>query len=393
MPKLKKAVLFLLIFALIHSLFAVPSYAEPQTAEIGTVISLPNVSAKSAILMEAESGTHVYEKNADVTLPMASTTKIMTALVALKLAPQSTVITVDASAVGTEGSSVYLTEGEQLTLEQLLYALLLESANDAAVAIAVGLSGSVEAFVEQMNAEAIQLGLANTHFQNPHGLDAVSHHTTASELATIARHALQNDLIRTIVSTRKTTIPHAGEDGVRLLVNHNKLLRMYEDCIGVKTGYTSKSGRCLVSAAERDGVTMIAVTLDAPNDWNDHKALLDYGFSKYTSVSLCEPNELQVSLPIVGGTDSYVMLSNLEQLRAVLPCTHGKIRQEIRTRRFEFATVNASDLLGSVVFFCDTDGDGTEEIIGEAPLHAVYSVQRVKSKVGFWQRILSFFRG
>ena len=389
MASLKKAVLFLLVFTLLSSFFAVPSHAEPVTAEIGAVISLPNVSAKSAVLLEAESGALVYEKNANERLPMASTTKIMTAIVALALAAPETVITVDASAVGTEGSSIYLTEGEQLTLEQLLYALLLESANDAAVAIAVGLSGSLEAFVEQMNAQAQALGLLSTQFQNPHGLDDEAHATTASELATVARYALQNELLQAITSTRKTTIPHAGTEGVRLLVNHNKLLRTYEGCIGVKTGYTSKSGRCLVSAAERDGVTLIAVTLDAPDDWNDHTKLLDYGFSKYSSVSLCGANELQVSLPLVGGTDAYVMLSNRAELRAVLPSAHGTVRREIRTRRFEHAGVHADEILGSVVFFCDTNGDGVEECIGELPLHALYSVPRVQAKKGFWRWLCS----
>ena len=232
-------------------------------------IGEPSLSAESAILIEASTGDVVMEKNCDTRLPMASTTKIMTALTALSIASPETPIVTDAAAVGVEGSSIYLTEGETLTLEQMLYALMLESANDAAEAIAIGLCKSKEAFADEMNRIADEMGLTDTHFVNPHGLDDEEHYTTARELSTIALHAMQNELFRTIVSTRKTTIPHSGEDAERLLVNHNKLLRIYEDCIGVKTGFTKRSGRCLVSAAERDGVELIAVTLNAPNDWDE----------------------------------------------------------------------------------------------------------------------------
>ena len=225
------------------------SETPADTVPEGCIGSLP-VSAESAILIEAKTGTALYEKKADERLPMASTTKIMTALVALELAPPETVVTVPREAVGTEGSSVYLFEGEQLTLEQLLYALLLASANDAAVAIACGTAGSVEAFAGKMNEKAASLGLRNTHFVNPHGLDDPDHYTSARDLAVIARAALEVPLIRKAVSTQKITIPHNAEDGVRLLVNHNKLLRTYDGAIGVKTGFTKRSGRCLVSAAE-----------------------------------------------------------------------------------------------------------------------------------------------
>ena len=171
MPKWTKCIAFCICATLLLTALARPALAAP-TDTTQAVISYPTVSAKSAVLIEAESGTRVYDKNADLPLPMASTTKIMTALVALEEASPDTVITVPACAVGTEGSSVYLTEGEQLTLEELLYALLLESANDAAVAIAVGIAGSVEAFAERMNTRAASLGLTDTHFENPHGLDA-----------------------------------------------------------------------------------------------------------------------------------------------------------------------------------------------------------------------------
>ncbi|MBQ8213132.1 MAG: D-alanyl-D-alanine carboxypeptidase [Clostridia bacterium] len=380
----KSLVAFLLVFSLSLLTFCPlrVNAEEPTT---------PFVSAESAVLIEAQSGNVIYSKNADQRLPMASTTKIITALTALSQAHPDTVITANADAVGVEGSSIYLVEGEALTLEQLLYALLLESANDAAVAIAIGVSGSVEAFAEQMNLLADVLGLQDTHFVNPHGLDHEDHYTTASELAKLTRYALQNELIREIVGTRKTTIPHPGEVGTRLLVNHNKLLRLYEDCIGVKTGFTKRSGRCLVSAAERDGVTLIAVTLNAPNDWNDHTAMLDYGFAKYESVLLCDNEEYLFPLSVVGGADSYVLLVNADPLRVTLPKKRDEITVTVEAPHFAYAPVAEGETLGQVVFQCDTDGDGTPEMIAKTTLNTCYSVLRYTPKRSFWNWLCALF--
>ncbi len=229
---------------------------------------------------------------------MASTTKIMTALVALESAPLDTVVTVPACAVGVEGSSVYLTAGEKLTLCELLYAVLLASANDAATAVAVTLAGSVEGFAGMMNSTARRLGLSDTHFVNPHGLDAKDHYTTALDLARLTAHALKNAEFRRIVSTYKHEI--AGPSGARLLVNHNKLLKSYDGCIGVKTGYTKRTGRCLVSAAERDGLTLVAVTLADPDDWRDHAAMLDFGFEFYSRVTLAGSGQALAKMPVIG---------------------------------------------------------------------------------------------
>ena len=389
MSKWRSVLLSVLCLLLIVPFILPTVYAEPDLS--GSVISMPSVSAQSAILIETESGARVYDKQADEPLPMASTTKIMTALVALEQAAPDLSVTVPADAVGTEGSSVYLVEGETLTLEHLLYALLLESANDAAVTIAYGIAGSVEAFSDLMNEKAKSLGLTHTRFSNPHGLDDDAHYTTAYELALITKCALENELFRTIVSTRKTTIPHAGIDGVRLLVNHNKMLRLYDGCIGVKTGFTKKSGRCLVSAAERDGVELIAVTLHAPDDWDDHQKLLDYGFSKYQSVTLCTEDQIQVSLPIVGGIDTYVMLSSKDTVQRVLPQGYGEIECAIRAQHFEYAPVREGDELGKAVFLCDTDGDGIKEVIGESTLTACYMIEQRKVKKSFWKWICSLF--
>lgn len=391
MSKRKFACVFLLLCALLlpYATFS----AQANVIHSTGVLSPPSISAQSAVLLEVESGEIAFSKQADFPLPMASTTKIMTGLVALELAPCDTVITVSPEAVGAEGSSIYLSAGEKLTLEHLLYALLLESANDAALAIAIGLCGSVDAFAEKMNQKATELGLSSTHFVNPHGLDATEHYTTAYELARITQSALQNPKFSEIVSTRKTTIPHTDGSNSRLLVNHNKLLRLYDGCIGVKTGFTKKSGRCLVSAAQKDGVTLIAVTLNAPDDWNDHKHMLDYGFTRFSSVTLSKEDEFLTPLPLVGGTEDYVMVGTDAAYKKTLPADHAPIRHTVELPRFAYAGVQANDVLGQVRFFCDTDQNGTEEEIAVIPLYAKYSVGRYAPKQSIWNRILDFFKG
>ena len=352
----------------------------------------PEVSAESAILIERSSGDCAYAKNADARMPMASTTKIMTAHTALSLAAPETPITVDGRAVGVEGSSVYLVEGESLTLEQLLYALMLESANDAAAAIAIGLCGSIEAFAAKMNERAAEIGLTDTHFVNPHGLDDEEHYTTARELAILTREAMRDPLFCEIVSTRKTTIPHADGEGERLLVNHNKLLRLDESCVGVKTGFTKRSGRCLVSAAERDGVELIAVTLNAPDDWDDHEGLLDYGFSRYRSVELCSADTCFYTLPVGGGEgERSVGLFCRETLTVTLPADSTAISCAVEAERFAYAPVRSGEICGYVRFFCDTDGDGRAETIAEAALYADATVEKAP-KASLWTRILRWLR-
>ena len=336
--------------------------------------ALGGVSAQSAVLLEATSGDVVFRQNEHARLPMASTTKIMTALVALETLSVDTVVTVTSEAVGVEGSSIYLTEGERMTLEDLLYALMLDSANDAAVAIAVAVAGSVDAFTELMNERAEAMGLENTRFVNPHGLDDPDHYTSAYDLALITREALQNDLFSTIVSTPRRSIPHSGNEGARLLLNHNKMLRTYDGAIGVKTGFTKKSGRCLVSAAERDGVTLIAVTLNDPNDWRDHTAMLDYGFSMYESVTLCESDTYRMPVWTVSGEQEYVMVSTQETVSTVMRRDHGEIYYVIELPRFVYAPVVNEQQIGRLVFFEERDGKMTQ--ISVVPLCTLYGVPK-----------------
>jgi len=402
------SLLSLILLLQVTVFFAMPIFAEKTGSDclakfnkngilyrtnsrLSKAASLPTqISAQSAVLLRADTGEILYKHNADAVRPMASTTKIMTALVALELLSPETPVKIPPEAVGIEGSSIYLTEGEILTLEELLYALMLSSANDAAVAIAVACSGSVDTFAERMNQKAKDLGLANTHFTNPHGLDDPNHHTTAYELGLIAREALSHDSLKAIISTKRKTIPHNGDDGVRLLLNHNKLLASYDGAVGVKTGFTKKSGRCLVSAASREGITLIAVTLNAPDDWHDHTALLDYGFSLYEQITLCTDGELEIPLPVVGGDDVYVMIKNRETLTMTLPKKRGSVISVVELPRFVYAPVGDQQHMGDLVFY-EALPDGTWAELGRIPLITQYSVDAPEYKKSLLEKLADFF--
>ncbi len=347
--------------------------------------SAPSLSAKSAVLLDAAEGQVLYQKNAFVKLPMASTTKIMTAIVAIESMPLSTEIEVSPDATGIEGSSIYLYPKEKLTMESLLYALLLESANDAATAIAIAISGNVNDFAKKMNEKAQELGLIGTHFENPHGLDSEEHYTTAYDLAKLAAYALSNDIFLTICSTYKKNIPLNGDEGVRVLVNHNKMLHMYEGAVGVKTGFTKKSGRCLVSAAKRDGLMLVAVTLNAPDDWNDHKAMLDFGFGGYERLTVKNAGEYKVSLPVVGGTSASLKAENLTALAKTLNRGHGEITYRIEAPRFLYAPIKKGDKIGKIICLCDG------QTIASSDLVAAENISYSKPR-GFFAWLTSLFR-
>ena len=305
-----------------------------------------DISAKSAVLYEPETKTIIFEKNADERLPMASTTKIMTALVAIERENLDKKIVVDERAVGVEGSSAYLKAGEIFTLKDLLFALMLQSANDAAEAIAYAIAGSVNAYAELMNQKASALGLTNTNFTNPHGLDDQEHYTTAKDLAIIAAAALEYPEFREIVSTKTKKIEKNGIS--RLFVNHNKLLSRYDGCIGVKTGFTKKSGRCLVSAAEREGVSLICVTIDAPSDWNDHTRLLDYGFSSVKRQTLFSADSFEYSLPILNSEKDSVRIGLSDDV-SIISFDDTPPEYEIQLPRFVSAPLKVGSSIGKIV--------------------------------------------
>ncbi len=256
------------------------------------------VSAQYACVMDMQTGQVLYEKNSRERHSMASTTKIMTALVAIENGTLSDLVTVGKNAAGVEGTSLYLKKGDKVSLEDLLYGLMLQSGNDAAIAIAEHISGSVESFAKLMTERAHALGATDTAFQNPNGLDADGHYTTAYDLALITRAALKNETFATICATKSKSI----RGGTQTVTNHNKLLSRYDGCVGVKTGFTKKTGRCLVSSAVRDGRQMICVTLNAPDDWNDHTHLLDEAFSETVRFPLLASGMTVNSISVKNGT-------------------------------------------------------------------------------------------
>ena len=258
--------------------------------------AVPQTSASSAILIDADTGAVLLEQNPSERSLIASTTKIMTAIVVIEHCDLSQTVTVPVEAAGIEGSSMYLKAGEKLTIRDLLYGMMLHSGNDAAVVLALACSGSVEAFAAQMNETAQSLSLKDTHFANPNGLDSKENYSTAADLAAMTRYALKNPAFAEIVSTKSIRV------GKRCLTNHNKLLWSVEGAIGVKTGYTRAAGRILVSAAQREGRKLIAVTINDGNDWHDHSVMYDYGFSCYTYRTAIKAGQAVALLPLADGT-------------------------------------------------------------------------------------------
>lgn len=357
------------------SFSVVPESTMPVTAA-------PQTSAASFALLDPVSGELIAARNADTRRPMASTTKIMTALVILERCDLEAVVTVDQKAVGTEGSSIYLFAGEQIKVRTLLYALMLSSANDAAAALAIHTAGSIEDFAALMNEKAVALGLKDTHFCNPHGLQDEQHYTTARELAILTAAAMKNATFAEIVATTRYSAPQIGTNACRLFLNHNKLLRTLDGAIGVKTGFTKASGRCLVSAARREGLTLIAVTLNDPNDWRDHTALHEWGFSQYVAFA---PDPAPLTLPVVGGTSGEVLLTPKGSLCRTLPATHGEITCTVEAPRFLFGGFGKDEVKGRLIYRM---GD---TVLGEIPLVTAEGVPAVRVEQKLWDRIKNLF--
>lgn len=279
-------------------------FAGTAAALLAAVLFLPQkaycVSARSAYVLDTVSGRVLFEKNADRRSLIASTTKIMTALIVCEQCNVLDRMRIPKEAVGIEGSSMYLQEGEILTLQELLYGLMLSSGNDAAVALAIYCAGTVEGFAQRMNDKAHVLGLQNTHFVNPNGLDHPDHYSTAEDLAILAAYAMENPIFQKTVSAKTVKVGH------RVLKNHNKLLWQIPGADGVKTGFTKAAGRILVSSASRNERRLVAVTIHAPDDWNDHRKFLEEGFSRHTICPIVSKGEQLGVLEVVGGQNHRV---------------------------------------------------------------------------------------
>ena len=342
--------------------------------------SAPAVSAAAAILMDAESGRILYEKDAHTPRLIASTTKLLTALVAVESTPDLERVIEVKPEYQAEGSSMYLKVGEELTLKELLYGLLLASGNDAALAIAGGCAGSVETFVDWMNEWAADLEMKDSHFANPNGLDDEEYYSTAYDMALLAQAVLRNETLREMVATRSITA--AG----RSLTNHNKLLWQYEGCIGMKTGYTEAAGRTLVSCAARNGQTLICVTLKDRDDWKDHAALFDYGFSAFPIHPLARSGKSFRTLPVTGSLLPQVEVVTAEDVRYPLAAAE-RVRARITLPQEAAAPIQKGTIAGKLTFQVG------EAVVGETYLLYAADVPEDTGRPSLFQRAKDLLRG
>lgn len=321
------------------------SYGEMTVAVMAGDLE---VNAEAAVVMDADSGRLLYAQNPDKRLANASTTKIMTALLTLEQPDQDRYFTVDSDAIQVEGTTMGLQPGDSVTLHQLAAGMLLPSGNDAANAAAVEIAGSEEAFVRLMNQRAAELGLENTQYRNPSGLDAEGHYSSARDLATLAAHALENEDFADIVSKQEIRMAFGNPPYNRSLYTTNKLLERYPYAIGVKTGYTDDAGLCLVTAAEKDGTRLIIVTLNGKDDVNTHMRLYEHFFPLLARVDLSGFTE-GLSVPVTGGTrDSVAAVPAAEPEAALLEREYDELTREVELPRFVYAPVEAGQVLGEI---------------------------------------------
>ena len=342
--------------------------------------SPPAVSSLSAVIYEPESGRILYEKDGHTARPMASTTKLMTALVAASaLSPEQTV-TVPAGALPVEGSQVGLKAGEEATVRDLMAALLLSSGNDAANALALLTAGDFGSFAAQMNETAARLGMTDSRFVTPSGLDAEGHGASAADMARLGAAVLQVPLLAELCRSKTAAVTLGGQH--LTLSNHNKLLKLCDGCIGLKTGFTKKSGRCLVSAVERNGITLIVATLNGGDYWNDHMALYTYGFSLVRRVAL--PEAAPEACPVAGGVESRVPLT-AEGADSVVLTAGETLTATVELPDFLWAPVEAGQPVGQVIYKAGQRTAAVQTLITAAEVAA-------RPVPGFWERFCCHWR-
>ena len=325
-----------------------------------------NISAEGAALLCVESGELLYAENADKKLSMASTTKIMTSLLALEYAQPEKEITVTEEMVSVEGTSMGLKAGDSISLRELVYGMLLQSGNDAANTVATVIGGNAQGFAKLMNERAAEIGMTNTHFVTASGLDDAEHYSTAYDMALLAAECLRNPEFAAICSQKTARLTYGNPPYARTLTNHNRLLRSYPDAIGVKTGFTKKSGRCLVSAAKRGGVTLVAVTLNAPDDWADHKEMLDYGFSVCkTGLLTCDLSD--ISVKVCGSDKAFVKIRLMSEMQGLSDC-----ECVLLIKPMLYAPVNEGDVIGRAIFVAG------EKTVAEIPVEAAEDAEYIR---------------
>lgn len=326
-------------------------------------INAVEISAQSAVLIEYATGKVICEKNSSEKRSMASTTKIMTTLLCLESGNLNDRFVVDSDAIMVEGSSMGLVQGDTVTKYDLCYGMMLPSGNDAANATAVRIAGSIESFADMMNERAEKIGMENTHFVTPSGLEADGeHYSTAYDMALLTREALKNPDFRKICGSKSASVCFGNPPYSRTLFNTNKLLNMYDGVIGVKTGFTDEAGRCLVSACERNGITLVCVTLNAGDDWNDHMKLYGYGFDK---TELCTANSNEYLEADVVGSDKLKIAVTASQevtYGRLTGSKDGEMTVKYRVEPFLYAPVNYGDIVGTAEYYYDGVLIGTSDL-------------------------------
>ncbi len=353
-----------------------------QTTALANLQKPQSISAASAIVMDAATGYVLFGKEEDTKRAMASTTKIMTTLLLLETLPLQQTIKVTEEMVAVEGTSMGLLPGDTVTVEGLCYGMMLCSGNDAANTAAIAVAGSLERFAEKMNQKAAALGMTNSHFVTPSGLDDDQHYSTTYDMALLTAYALQNPVFGKIAASSSARVSYGDPPYARTLTNHNRLLTSYEGCVGVKTGFTKKSGRCLVSAATRDGATLICVTLSAPDDWNDHKALLDYGFSGLTEI--CH-QEGQFFLPVVGCDTTQAAVYYNQLVLSVPQALKESITFGFEAQHFLYAPVQKGATVGSLTAYYQ------DKPIAQTPIYIRHTMEATPYTPPFFIRFWGNF--
>lgn len=347
---MKKNIIYILVFIFIVSIFLKPNF--------GVLPTVQGSSAKASVVIEASTRRVLSEKNMNTELAMASTTKIMTALITLENCPNlDDVVQIDNRSVGIEGTSIYLRKGEALTVKELLYGLILASGNDASLALAYHVShGDLDAFVNLMNDKVKELNLQNTHFANPHGLDAEGHYTSAYDLAVITSEALKNDDFRVICSTKFMQITGNEAVGNRFLRNKQRLLKTLEGCNGVKSGFTDNAGRCLVTSCKRDNMEIISVVLNCPDMFEESARLINNAFSEYKMIKILEPYNFITTIPVEDAKLDGVKVFSMKEFSYPLKEEeNSKITIEKKLPDILSAPINKEDKVGKIFVYFDKD--------------------------------------
>lgn len=360
------------------SLSSSSSFTEKEYEEKDNIVTkVPSVSAKSCVLMDSKTGEILYGKNEDERLPMASTTKIMTAIIAIENLKLDDTAKIRFEDINVEGSNLYIKENDKITIKDLLYGLLLESGNDCANVLAYNTFNGNKEFADAMNKKAKELGLLNTSYENPSGLDGKNHFSTAEDLSKLMVYAMKNPIFRDIVSCEKMTLQNG-----RCIKNHNKLLKMTDYCTGGKTGFTKKAGRCLVSSGKYKDREYIVVTLNAPSDWDDHIKLYEYAFLNFSPVVLCSDESIE--LDVVGGTKDKVLVKNDRNVEAKNIEIKNGYEKRIILPKFVYAPLKKGDVVGKIEFYNDEKIIDSCELIASCDIHRERDSLWNKIKRGFF---------